>query len=169
MMRLCSLSTPFQTLSLLPSLAAFDGQTKVRYIRIPVKGGYIVVKIVTQKRRKRFDAEIRKIRDRKNIKESRIRYVNLLFYYKFDNRTFSVLFADDEKSDQQFRVIDVETGFVQKLFVDSREYTLTVEGVLRPRSRRTTSRLWMATSTRRPHWAFRRRFRRFVLLILSSQ
>lgn len=39
-----------------------DGSTRVKYIRIPVKGGYVVVKLITARRRKAFDAEIRKLR-----------------------------------------------------------------------------------------------------------
>lgn len=53
-----------------------EGQSKVAYIRIPVKGGYIVVKIVTIKRRKTFDAEIRKIKARANIGSAHMRYIN---------------------------------------------------------------------------------------------
>lgn len=108
-----------------------EGQGRVRYVRIPVKGGYIVVKIVTYKRKKRFDAEIRKLRARKNISESHLRCAIYFFIvHSCIEFIISTLFADDERSDQHFRVIEIEKGFFEKIFVDAREYELTVEGVL---------------------------------------
>lgn len=51
-----------------------EGKETVKYIRIPVKGGYIVVKIITVKRRKAFEAEVRKINARANVTDAHLRY-----------------------------------------------------------------------------------------------
>lgn len=41
----------------------------------------------------------------------------------------SKLFADDEKSERCFRMIDIEKGFITKITTNAHEYELTIDGV----------------------------------------